>query len=122
METYKLGEMETKLAELIWAHAPLKTAELVRLCEEAFDWKRTTTYTMFKRLCNRGIFINNAGMVQVQMDREDFLSHQGTQFIREHFEGSLPLFLTAFSRGNRLGKKDVEELKKLIDSYEEEQE
>lgn len=119
MEAFKLGEMEMRLAELIWAHAPLKTAELVKLCEDAFVWKRTTTYTMLKRLCDRGIFVNNSGTVQTLMGREDFMSNQGTQFIEEHFEGSLPLFLTAFSRKNRLSRQDVEELKKLIDSYAE---
>lgn len=119
MEAFKLGEMEMRLAELIWAHAPLKTAELVKLCEDAFVWKRTTTYTMLKRLCDRGIFVNNSGTVQTLMGREDFMSHQGAQFIEEHFEGSLPLFLTAFSRKNRLSRQDVEELKKLIDSYAE---
>lgn len=119
MEAFKLGEMEMRLADLIWAHAPLKTAELVKLCEDAFTWKRTTTYTMLKRLCDRGMFVNNSGTVQTLMGREDFMSHQGTQFIEEHFEGSLPLFLTAFSRKNRLSRQDVEELKKLIDSYAE---
>lgn len=119
METYKLGEMEARLAKLIWGHAPLRTSELVALCEEAFAWKRTTTYTMLKRLCERGIFVNDKGTVQTLISQEDFLANQGTQFIEEYFKGSLPLFLTAFSRKRRLGKKDVEELKRLIDSYEE---
>ncbi|MCM1106340.1 MAG: BlaI/MecI/CopY family transcriptional regulator [Blautia sp.] len=119
MEAYKLGEMEARFADLIWAHAPVRTSELVALCGQAFDWKRTTTYTMLKRLCERGIFANAGGMVKTVISREDFLANQGTQFIEEHFEGSLPLFLTAFSRKNKLGKKDVEELRRLIDSYEE---
>lgn len=120
MEKYKLGEMETRLAELIWEHAPFRTAELVALCEEEFAWKRTTTYTMLKRLCERGIFVNDGGMVRTLTSREDFMASQGTQFIEEHFKGSLPLFLTAFTRRNRLSEKDVEELKRLIDSYGEE--
>ncbi|MCM1282502.1 MAG: BlaI/MecI/CopY family transcriptional regulator [Muribaculaceae bacterium] len=120
MEAYKLGEMEARFADLIWAHAPVRTSELVALCGQAFDWKRTTTYTMLKRLCERGIFANAGGTVQTLISREDFLANQGTQFIEEHFEGSLPLFLTAFSRKNKLGKKDVEELRRLIDSYGEE--
>lgn len=120
MEAFKLGDMEMRLAELIWEHAPLKTAELVKLCGEAFEWKRTTTYTMLKRLCERGIFVNNSGTVETRMDREEFMAQKGTQFINEHFEGSLPLFLTAFSRGNKLSRQDVEELKKLIQLYKEE--
>lgn len=119
VETYKLGEMETRLASLIWEHAPLRTVELVALCGEAFAWKRTTTYTMLKRLCERGIFVNDGGTVRTLISREDFMANQGTQFIEEHFKGSLPLFLTAFTRRNRLSKKDVEELRRLIDGYGE---
>ncbi len=119
MEKYSLGEMEMRLAELIWEHAPLRTAELVALCAEAFAWKRSTTYTMLKRLCERGLFANEGGTVNVRMSREDFQARKGAQFIEEHFEGSLPLFLTAFSRRKKLSRKDVEELRKLIDSCEE---
>lgn len=117
MEAFKLGEMETKFAELIWGHAPIRSGELTKLCEEQFGWKRTTTYTMLKRLCERGIFVNDNGTVCVQMTKEEFQAGQGSAFIEEHFEGSLPLFLTAFSRKNKLSKNDVEKLQQLIDAY-----
>lgn len=120
MEAYKLGEMEMRFAELIWEYAPIRSGELTKLCGEKFDWKRTTTYTMLKRLCERGMFENESGVVRVRMTREEFLAGQGTSFIKEHFDGSLPLFLTAFSRKNRLSKEDVETLQQLIDSYREE--
>lgn len=119
MERYKLGEMEQKLAELIWEKAPLATAELTKLCEAAFGWKRTTTYTMLKRLCDRGIFANENSIVVVKMGREEFRGAQGEQFIREIFGGSLPQFLTAFSRRRKLGEKEIEELKRLIEEFEE---
>ncbi len=119
MEQYKLGEMEQKLAELVWEKAPLTMAELTKLCGAAFDWKRTTTYTMFKRLCDRGIFANENSTVVVKISREEFRGAQGEQFIRETFGGSLPQFLTAFSRRQKLGEKEIAELKKLIETYEE---
>ena len=119
MEAYKLGEMEEKFAELIWEHAPIRSGELTKLCQKAFDWKRTTTYTMLKRLCERGLFANEDGLVVVRMKREDFQAVRGEQFIEENFEGSLPLFLAAFTRRKKLGEKEIQMLKELIDNYEE---
>lgn len=119
MEPYKLGEMEEKFAQLIWEHAPIATGELTKLCETAFDWKRTTTYTMLKRLCQRNLFENDQGTVKVLMSREEFESAKGEQFLEENFDGSLPKFLAAFSRRKKLNSREVEELKKLIESYEE---
>ena len=121
MEPYKLGEMEARFADLIWEHAPIRSGELTKLCEEKFNWKRTTTYTMLKRLCERGMFENERGMVQVRMTKEEFQAGQGSSFIEDYFDGSLPLFLTAFSRKNRLSREDVEKLQQLIDSYREEE-
>ena len=120
MEPYKLGEMEARFADLIWEHAPIRSGELTKLCEEKFNWKRTTTYTMLKRLCERGMFENERGMVQVRMTKEEFQAGQGSSFIEDYFDGSLPLFLTAFSRKNRLSREGVEKLQQLIDSYREE--
>lgn len=119
MEQYKLGEMEQKFAELIWEREPIGSGELAKLCEEAFTWKRTTTYTMLKRLCEREIFINEKGCVRALMTKEEFQAGQGAEFINENFGGSLPRFLTAFSRKKKLNKKEIEELKKMIDEYEE---
>lgn len=119
MEQYKLGEMEQKFADLIWEKAPVASGELTRLCEKAFAWKRTTTYTMLKRLCDRKIFANNNGTVTTLMSREEFQAAQGEQFINETFDGSLPRFLAAFSRRKKLSDKEILALKKLIDSYKE---
>ena len=119
MEPYKLGEMEQKFAELIWERAPISSGELAKLCDGAFGWKRTTAYTMLKRLCERGIFENQNGTVVVLQTREEFQGAQSEQFVNETFQGSLPQFLTAFTRRKKLSKAEIEELKKLIDEYEE---
>lgn len=120
MEVYKLGEMEEKFAELIWAKEPVGSGELVKLCEEAFGWKKSTTYTMLKRLCQRKIFENNGGTVSARMKREEFHAMQGEELIDRSFGGSLPQFLAAFTRRKKLRTEEIEELQKLIDEYREE--
>lgn len=119
MHPYKLGEMEQKFADLIWKKEPVASGELVRLCEDAFDWKRTTTYTMLKRLCQRDLFVNENGTVKASMTREEFQAAQGEQFLNDNFEGSLPVFLAAFSRRRKLSGREVAELKKMIEEFEE---
>lgn len=118
MQLYKLGEMEQKFADIIWQSEPVASGELAKLCENAFSWKRTTTYTMLKRLCERGIFVNESGTVRACMTKEEFHAAQGEQFLAENFDGSLPVFLAAFSRRRKLNKKEVAELKKMIEEYE----
>lgn len=120
MHPYKLGEMEQKFADLIWERAPIASGELVKLCENAFAWKRTTTYTMLKRLCQRNIFANENGTVRACMIKEEFQAAQGEVFLEENFDGSLPVFLAAFSRRRKLSDREIAELKKLIETYEEE--
>ncbi len=120
MEQYKLGEMEQKFADLIWHHAPIPSGELVKLCEKELSWKKSTTYTMLKRLCNRGIFENQKGRVIALMSREDFTAAQGEQFLSETFGGSLPRFFAAFTRRNKLSAKEISELQQLIDQHKEE--
>ena len=120
MQTRKLGEMETKLADLIWDAAPLSTRALTKRCADAFAWKRTTTYTMLRRLCEQGLFENRDGTVYPLVSRADFKGAQGERFVEETFDGSLPQFIAAFSRRRKLSAKEIDALRRLIDSYEEE--
>lgn len=119
MDPYKLGEMEQKFADLIWERAPIGSGELAKVCEGISGWKRTTTYTMLKRLCLRKLFVNDKGIVRVETAREDFQAAQGEQFLEENFEGSLPRFLAAFSRRKKLSSQEVEELRKMIEEWGE---
>ncbi|MBE6894340.1 MAG: BlaI/MecI/CopY family transcriptional regulator [Ruminococcaceae bacterium] len=119
MEKYKLGEMETAFAEIIWNNAPVSSGELVKICEKELAWKKSTTYTMLKRLCQREIFKNDSGTVKVLITKEEFKAAQSEEFIEETFGGSLPMFLTAFTKRNKLSAKEIEEIKNLIDSYKE---
>lgn len=119
MDQYKLGEMEQKFADLIWENVPISSGELVKLCEKAFDWKRSTTYTMLKRLCEREIFRNEKGTVIALMLKSDFHAAQGEELINQSFSGSLPQFLTAFTRRNKLNDTEIAQLQLLIDQHKE---
>ena len=119
MDNCRLGEMEEKFADLIWERQPVGSGELVRLCAERFGWKKSTTYTMLTRLCGRGLFENNGGTVKALLKREEVHAMQGEELIEKSFDGSLPRFLAAFTRRNRLSQDEVEALQKLIDEYKE---
>ena len=115
-----LGEMEYRFAELIWSNAPVKSGQLVKMAQDAFGWKKSTTYTMLKRLCTRGLFENEGGLVKAVLQREDYHLKQGEKVLAEGFGGSLPGFLAAFTRKKRLSGEEIRELRNLIEKYEEE--
>ncbi len=115
MDDYKLGAMETRFAELMWDNEPIPSGELVKLCEKELSWKKSTTYTMLRRLCERKIFQNKDGKVSSLMSRQEFQALQSEQFVKETFDGSLPQFLAAFTLRKKLSEKEIDELRKLID-------
>lgn len=107
--------MEIRFADLIWAHETLSSGELVKLCEQELHWKKSTTYTVLRRLCERGIFRNDNGTVTSLLSKEQFSAMQSEQFVEETFEGSLPRFLAAFSTRRKLSDKEIDALQALID-------
>lgn len=114
MGNTKLGVIETHFAEIIWKHEPLSSRELVELCEEELSWKKSTTYTVLKKLCDWGIFQNNKGTVTSQISREEYYAVQSEEFVNETFKGSLPAFLAAFTSRNKFSEQEIEELQRLI--------
>ncbi|MBR4150807.1 MAG: BlaI/MecI/CopY family transcriptional regulator [Firmicutes bacterium] len=117
MSDHRLGEVEARFADIIWNNEPLGSGELVRLCEEELGWKKSTTYTVLKKLCSRGIFRNEGGVVSSLMSRGDFYAAQSSEVVEESFGGSLPSFIAAFTSRNRLSGEEVAEIKALIDAY-----
>ena len=115
MKDMKLGVIETRFAEIIWANAPLTTSQLIILCAEELDWKRTTTYTVLKKLCEKGIFKTENSRVTVVISRQEFEGMQSEQFVEETFKGSLPAFLTAFNSRKKLSEAEIDEIQKMID-------
>ena len=116
MAEYKLGEIEMKFAELIWENEPLSSGELAKLSEEALKWKKSTTYTILKRICDRGLFQNEGGTVTSLVSKQEFLSKQTTRFVEETFQGSLPGFVAAFTSERRLSEEEILELQKIIEN------
>ncbi len=119
MEEKKLGAVESRFADLIWENAPISSNALVRLCEKELDWKKSTTYTVLKKMCQRGLFQNDRGIVSVLVTKEEFAAAQSERFVEETFAGSLPAFLAAFTSRKRLSEGEVDEIQKLIDAYRE---
>ena len=115
MTDARLGAIETRFADLIWENEPISSGELVKICEKELNWKKSTTYTILRRLCERGIFQNNNGTVTSLISKSDFYAMQSERFVEETFEGSLPKFLTAFVTRKKLSEKEIEELQRFID-------
>lgn len=117
MDAIKLGLVEARFADIIWDSAPLLTTELVNICAEELEWKRTTTYTVLKKLCDRGIFRTENSVVTVRISREEFHAIQGEQFLEDSYHGSLPAFIAAFTKRKPLSEAEAEEIHSLIDAY-----
>lgn len=114
---YKLAEGEARFAKLIWQSEPIASSELVKRCEKEFGWKKSTTYTVLKKLCERGIFQNENAVVTSLLSEEEFNGFKSRKFVEDSFGGSIPRFLTAFMGGKKLTKKQADEIKKLIDEH-----
>ena len=116
MDETKLGAIESHFADIIWQHAPIASGELAKLALAELNWKRTTTYTVLKRLCERGLFKNEGGTVTSLISREEYYARHSEQYVEETFGGSLPAFLAAFGTRKKLSDEEIEELQKVIDS------
>lgn len=116
MENRKLGSVELHFAELIWDNAPISSGELVKLCAEKLEWKKSTTYTVLKKLCEQGLFENTDGTVRVLLSRQEYAAAQSEKFVEENFEGSLPAFLAAFTARKSLSQQEIDEIRRMIDA------
>ena len=115
MADMRLGPVESRFAELIWDGEPISSTELVHLAERELEWKKSTTYTVLKRHCEKGIFQNEGGVVTSRLSREEYAARQSEQFVEETFSGSLPAFLTAFTRRKKLTEEEIDQLQRLIE-------
>ena len=120
MNDYQMGAIESRFADIIWENEPISSTELSKISEELLKWKKSTTYTVLKRLCDKGIFENNKGTVTSLISKKDFYSVRSERFVEETFSGSLPAFLAAFTARKSLTPDEVAQLKKMVAEYEEE--
>ena len=119
MNDITLGAVEESFANIIWECEPLTSGELVKKCEEKLKWKKSTTYTVLKKLCERGIFKNENSIVTSLIKKEDFYSIQSERFVDETFAGSLPAFIAAFTKRKALTPKEIDEIQQMIDACKE---
>ena len=110
-----MGAIESRFAEIIWQREPVSSTELVKLAATELDWKKSTTYTVLRRLCERGIFQNQDGTVTSLISKQEFYAVQSEKFVEDTFSGSLPAFFAAFTTRKKLSDKEIDELQKLID-------
>lgn len=116
MSELKMGTAEARFADIIWENEPISSGELAKLGNAEFEWKKTTSFTVLKRLCERGIFQNQNGIVTSLISKEEFYARHSENYVEETFGGSLPAFLTAFGTRKKLSDKEIDELQKIIDS------
>ena len=115
----ELGDVQMQFAKLIWDKEPVGSGELVKLCADEFGWKKSTTYTVLKKLCEKGLFQNVDGVVTSMISEKEFYTRKSEEFVEETFGGSLPAFLAAFTSRQKLSKKELAEIKKIIDNAKE---
>ena len=118
MSELQMGIVESKFADIIWRTAPVTSSLLVKLGEAEMGWKRTTVHTVLRRLCDKGLFQNDGGLVTVRMSREEFYARQSQQYVTDSFHGSLPAFIAAFTQGRKLTEEERAELRRMIDETE----
>lgn len=121
MLIYLMTEAEMELAELIWEHEPLGSGELVKLAAEHLGWKKSTTYTVLRKLCENGIFQNERAVVSAVMSREEYVRRKGERYLEENYGGSLPGFVAAFLKRKKLSRGEIEELAQMIEEYREDE-
>ncbi|KAI4451852.1 hypothetical protein C823_006412 [Eubacterium plexicaudatum ASF492] len=119
MAEYGLGEVEMRFASLIWDSEPIASGELAKISEKELGWKKSTTYTILKRLCTKEIFQNKKGIVTSRISFQEFQAKQSEKFVEEKFKGSLPGFVAAFCSRKKLSKGDIDKLRKIIEEESE---
>lgn len=116
MSELRMGTAEARFADMIWENEPVSSGDLAKLANKEFEWKKTTAFTVLKRLCERGLFQNQNGMVTSLISREEYYARHSELYVEEAFGGSLPAFLTAFGTRKKLSDKEIDEIRRIIDS------
>ncbi|MDD6733306.1 MAG: BlaI/MecI/CopY family transcriptional regulator [Lachnospiraceae bacterium] len=116
----ELGYVQERFADIVWAHEPVESGELVKICERELNWKKPTTYTVLRKLCEKGLFQNENGIVTSRISRDVFYSAKSEQIVEDSFNGSLPAFIAAFISRKNLTEKEADEIQRMIDTFRRE--
>ena len=117
METPKIFESEYRFCRILWEHQPIKSKELVKLCQEQLGWKPTTTYTVIKRLSERGVVKNENTVVSALVSQQEVQAAQVDEMMEKTFDGSLPAFIAAFSRNRKVSPEEIDQVQAMIDRF-----
>ena len=117
MPDFELGAVQERFADIVWANEPIPSGELVKICEKELGWKKPTTYTVLRKLCEKKVLRNVDGTVSSLVSKEDFYSAKSDQVVRESYSGSLPAFVAAFISKNDLTAKEADEIQRMIDEF-----
>ena len=120
MKNIELAAVQERFADIVWANEPIPSGDLVKVCEKELNWKKPTTYTVLRKLCEKGLLQNVDGIVSSLISKEEFYSAKSEQIIEDSYEGSLPAFIAAFTSHKKLSKKEVDEIQKMIDAFKKE--
>lgn len=119
MQKFNLTESEYRFVKIIWDNQPMASSQLVEKCADAFGWKKSTTYTTLKRLCEKQVLKNENSTVTALISRTDVEKYRSSHIVNEAFDGSLPKFIAAFMQDKKLSQQEAEALKAMIDNYKE---
>lgn len=119
MKEIELGDVQAVFADIIWAHEPIGSGELVKICERELSWKKPTTYTVLRKLCEKGLFKNENGVVTSLVSKEEFNASKSEKFVDDTYDGSLPAFIAAFMSHKKISASEIDEIQKMIDEYRE---
>ena len=120
MKSIELAAVQERFADIVWENEPIASGDLVQICEKKLNWKKPTTYTVLRKLCEKGLLQNADGIVSSLISKEEFYSAKSEQIIEDSYKGSLPAFIAAFTSHKKLTKKDVDEIQQLIDTFKKE--
>lgn len=117
MDTPKIFESEYRFCEILWENEPISSSALVKLCSEQLEWKKSTTYTVIRRLSERGVLKSENAVVTSLVSKEEILTAESMEVVEKTFSGSLPSFIAAFTRKKQLTQNEIDEIQNIIDSY-----
>ena len=117
MPDFELGAVQERFADIVWAHEPVASGDLVKICEKELGWKKPATYTVLRKLCEKGLLQNLDGTVSSLVSKEDFYSAKSEQVVTESYNGSLPAFIAAFTSRNKLSAAEADEIQRMIDEF-----
>lgn len=120
MKDFELGAIQERFADIVWAHEPIASGDLAKICEKELGWKRPTTYTVLRKLCEKGLLQNKDGIVTSLVPREEFYSVKSEQIITDSYKGSLPAFVAAFISKKNISAEEADKIQKMIDAFKKE--